>query len=496
MVARAAARAVEVGLVAALAVIVVRLAWRSLSWPLLHDAPIMHYIAWRISEGAVPYRDLFDMNFPGVYLFHLAVVATLGAGDAAWRAVDLGALALTASLVMALAAPWGRLAALGGALFFAAYHLAGGAWSTGQRDLLLCPSLLAGALGVARWAERGSLTAVLGAGVALGIGLTIKPHAALFVAALTVFVLVHARRLAVPALAPAAALIGGSLLAPAAAFAWVASFGALGAWREVVFGYLVPLYSRLVNAADWKWLRWRMWIAVGLALLLTLGRLVQTRRFGSRHTIAALGLAYGLMHFLAQRKGWEYHLYPFAAFGAVLMFTELRAALALRPRLLGPALALGLAAAVWIVGVDGRRAVASAEIESGWVLQKERRVSALAADLAARVRPGDLVQVLDTSDAGIHALLRQRLVEPTRFVYDFHFFHHLGAPMIERLRAEFLRDLASRPPAFIVLLRWDWLGLGYERADRFPALGDLLAERYRLERQGDGYRIYAKRDGS
>src|SRR5512145_1868814 len=56
------------------AALVVWLGWRSRSWPLIHDAPIMHYIAWRIGEGAAPYRDLLDMNFPGVYLLHAALL--------------------------------------------------------------------------------------------------------------------------------------------------------------------------------------------------------------------------------------------------------------------------------------------------------------------------------------------------------------------------------------------------------------------------------------
>jgi len=55
------------------------LAWRSRGWPLIHDAPLMHYIAWRIGEGAVPYRDLFDMNFPGVYLVHVLAFRLFGA---------------------------------------------------------------------------------------------------------------------------------------------------------------------------------------------------------------------------------------------------------------------------------------------------------------------------------------------------------------------------------------------------------------------------------
>src|SRR5207244_6227516 len=99
--------------VAAFAVVVATLAWRSRGWPLIHDAPIMHYIAWRIAEGAVPYRDVFDMNFPGVYLLHLLVVTTLGAGDVAWRLFDLAWLAVTGALLFAIAAPWGRPAALG-----------------------------------------------------------------------------------------------------------------------------------------------------------------------------------------------------------------------------------------------------------------------------------------------------------------------------------------------------------------------------------------------
>ena len=114
------------------------LAWRSRGWPLVHDTPLMHYVARRLAEGAVPYRDVFDMNFPGVYLVHRLVLAIGGAGDGAWRLFDLAWLAATALAIAALAAPWGRGPAAGAALFFALYHLAGGAWQAGQRDFLLC----------------------------------------------------------------------------------------------------------------------------------------------------------------------------------------------------------------------------------------------------------------------------------------------------------------------------------------------------------------------
>src|SRR5262245_16552299 len=68
------ARWIAALVVAAYATVATGLLVNSLDWPLIHDAPVMHYIAWRISQGAVPYRDLFDMNFPGTYLVHLAAL--------------------------------------------------------------------------------------------------------------------------------------------------------------------------------------------------------------------------------------------------------------------------------------------------------------------------------------------------------------------------------------------------------------------------------------
>ncbi|HYE92788.1 MAG TPA: glycosyltransferase family 39 protein, partial [Terriglobales bacterium] len=428
-----------------------------------------------------------DMNFPGTYLVHLAVVALLGTGDAAWRAVDLGMTAVTAVLVAALAAPWGKAAAFGGASFFAAYHLAAGAWNAGQRDFLLCPCLLAAALGVARWAEGGGLRPVFGGGVALGAGLTIKPHAIVLLAALLAFIAVRGRVTLVPPLPAMAALAVGAALAPIAVVAWLAALGALGAWREIVFGYLVPLYSRVARPSDWLYFRWDAWIAILAALGVTLARLTATGGWTARHAVAALGLAYGAAHFLLQRKGWEYHAYPLAAFAAVLLFAQLAPARRRHPLRATP-LATALVAVVWLLGVKGVEAG-----DSGWIALKERRVTALAADLAARTKAGDEVQVLDTTDGGVHALLRQRLRAPSRFLYDFHFYHHADAPMIQRLRAELVRDLGARAPALIVLWESGWPAGGYERIDGFPALRTLLTARYALVRAGDAYRIYAKR---
>ena len=483
-----AARAI---LLLGLAGVVLYVGWLSLPWPLIHDAPIMHYIAWRIGEGAVPYRDLFDMNFPGVYLLHLAVIRTLGAGDAAWRAFDLTWLGLSCLVIAALAAPWGRLAAAGGALFFAAYHLGGGAWQAGQRDYLLCVFLLAAALGVARWGERRDVAALLVGGLALGAGITIKPHVVLFALALVPLVLLVSRRPARARWMAAAAFAVSVIVIPLVVVVWLAALGALGPWREIVFGYLLPFYSRLGRPAAWTVYRSVLWPVIAAGLVLSLGHALAARRFTFRHAVATAGVGYGVLHYVGQGKGWEYHLYPLAAFGAVLLFSEVEAVLRARRFLVGVPLAASLAALVVLLGLTGARTA-----EATWIWDKERVVRLLAWDLEQRVRAGDTVQVLDTTDGGVHALLRTRVAEPTRFLYDFHFFHDTERPAIRALRAEFMRALDTRPPRYIVVFRTTWPVGGYERIDTFPELVRHLAARYVVDIRQPAYTIYAKRDDS
>ena len=473
--------------------VAVWLAWRSRTWPLIHDVVLMHYAAWRIGAGAVPYRDLFDMNQPGTYLIHLAVLRTLGGGDLAWRMVDLSALAATAAAVAAFAAPWGALASTTGVVVFTTYHLAGGAWQAGQRDVLLCPLLVVGALGVARWLERGRWTSLVWSGAALGAGITVKPHAAIFAGALAAVVaVVTARACGSGTAAMASGVFAvATAAAPVAVLGWLAVVGGLAAWYDIVTGYLIPLYSRLGRASSWTIYRWHAWIPMTLGVTVSLSSALVRGGAGVRHLLAALGLAYGVVHYVAQGKGWEYHLYPLAVFAAVLIGAELPAALAGRRRIVAGALAGALVASLLLLDAKAREASAA---EFWW--GREATVRALETDLRARLAAGDTVQVLDTTGGGIHALFRLGVRQPTRFMYDFHFFHDEGSPVVQALRTELMRDLHARPPRLIVLVERGWPSGGYERVERFPALAALLRERYVIALTRADYRIYAKRDDS
>lgn len=476
--------------VAGFGVLAVVLLVLSLPWPLIQDAPVMHYIAWRIGEGDVPYRDLYDINQPGVYVLHLALLRTLGAGDGAWRAFDIAWMAATAAVLALLARPWGGVAAAGAALGFAAYHVAGGAWQAGQRDYLMCVFLVAGALGVVRWLEqRGGAWSLGGAGLALGAAIGLKPYAVVFAGALGVIVVVAAVRRGdvIEAIRSLVAYVAGGLAVPVALGAWLALAGGLRAWVDVIFGYALPVYGHLGRSAPWLGHRWLGWIPLGLAAVGALVAALVTRRADARHLVAAVGIVYGVVNYVGQAKGSEYHLYPLATFVFLLAFSALKPALTVGRAWLNATFTVVLAASLVLLTAKGLEAS-----DAVWMWDKERRVRVLVDDLSRGLAPGDTVQVLDVADGGLQALLRLHVRQPTRFLYDVFFFHEADRPVVRAIRAEFIAALETRPPRFIVLMR-GWPSGDYDRIRYFPALADLLARRYDIVVTREGHRLYARR---
>jgi hypothetical protein len=486
---------------AASALLLAYLAWASRGWPLIHDAPLMHYIAWLIGQGAVPYRDAFDMNLPGVYLLHLAVLRVGGADDLSWRLFDLGWLALTCGVLVVYCRRVGHGGGpLAAGLLFALYHLSGGAWHAGQRDFLLCLFLLLGAWGVARGTEQRAGGALLWGGLALGVAMTIKPHAALFWL-LCAVIAARDRALSLSPWRAAAIVIGAGLLPPAAVAAWLGWTGGLGPFVDIFTGYVVPIYGRIGRVGPWQAVVWHPYGRVLAGLFLAISLLALTApppREAARKGLAMVGILYGIVHFVVQGKGWEYQLYPL-----VLFCCALAPAAVVRwrpiewPRVLdlfGARRIAAMTAWALLVLVLGAKGVEA--LDAPWIAQKARRVSAITRDLRPLVPAGATVQVMDTTAGGIHALLRLGLRQPTRFIYDFHFFHDVDDPRIASLRAEFVDGLERGRPAALVVLEESWPELGYARLAAFPELVRLLDRSFTLAVTGEGYRIYAKRSDS
>jgi hypothetical protein len=208
-----------------------------------------------------------------------------------------------------------------------------------------------------------------------------------------------------------------------------------------------------------------------------------------------MGAAYGFLHFAVQGKGWEYHLYPFAVFACALASIPLAArdkGAEPSPWYAAPALSRTLPLGLFVLAVGFLGAKGADAADAPWIAAKERRVASLVRDLGPLAGSGP-VQVMDVTAGGVHALLRLHLKQPTRFLYDFHFFHDEADPRIRALRSEFARDLERGSPTAVVVLEDSWRRPGYGRLDDFPAVRALLARDYTLAVEGYGYRIYARR---
>jgi len=465
---------------------------RSLSWPILHDAPLMHYIAWRIQSGAVPYRDLFDQNMPGIYLLHLLVYKLFQDSDLAWRLIDLCCAALTMIVMAWYCRPFGRWAMAFAPLLFFGYHLYLGPRQVGQRDFFILPLVLLSALGINRFLEqrRTTLPLIL-SGLVFGLALSIKPHLALLGVIFGLMLAAWTRKAPRVLIKSWLAFGLSALVIPLLMGWWLWRIGAWHSFVDIVSNYLLPFYSKLhqdsrgVIADRFVKSTCMFYVMLPLLPLLVPGRQI----LEPRRLMLLAGTFYGFINYFLQNKGFIYHLYPLFLFLCPLSVMGLKQGFTDTRREVRIATLIGLFMLSSLMGFfcwQSRSLLGS--------LQPQRdRVQNLVRDLSALGKPGQTVQVMDTTSGGIEALLRLHLRQPTRFIYDFYFFYDTEDPRIKKLRAEFMRGFEHQPRPLLVVMEDSWVHSGYDRLNLFPELVYLIDNTYTLALEREGYRIYAPR---
>jgi hypothetical protein len=448
------------------------LLWRSLDWPVVGDAAIFHFIAGQMQMGAVPYRDIIDINMPLIYVIHAAVVATGGMGDVAWRVFDLAIAALMSGLILALLWPAGRAVAIQAVLIVLVTHLLLGPYAAGQRDYLMSIPALAATLVAAKAAEnvehrRIDLFLV---GVFAVTAASLKPTGVLL--------------LTLPAIAAGQLRWRDSTWLAAAAglvlLGLVVRWGALRAFIATI-RELMPFYSAMGSRPISEifqdaivWLAPTAGLALAAALSISAPKPPRAR--------ALIGLTlFGLIHLLVQRKGWFYHIYPLgiglACWGAWSL-----AALPMWRR----ALCLTITAATlsWLVptALDQRRDDPAL-----------RAASAMQGALESRMARGARVQVLDSDNGAFLAMARAGMRQATPHIQWFSLLLAGAA-----VRQDFVAALEADPPDAILLTNAQWpRPSGFDAADGWPELAALLASRYVLDRTEDedgiAWRLYLKR---
>jgi len=463
------------------------LLWRSLSWPLVGDATIFHFIAAQFQFGAVPYRDIFDINMPLTYFIHAAVLAIGGMGDVAWRAFDLTAAVLMSSLILMLVWPAGRAAAILAVLTVVVTHLLLGPYSAGQRDFLMSIPALAATLALAKAAEGQEHRHfyVMLAGAFAMTAASIKPSGMLLLL-LPVFAGVGRdwRELLWVIIGAAGTVI--------LVFGMLAAWGGLGSFITMMPGMMARYASLGTRTVSEICEDVVVWLAPTTGL--TLAAVLNISAPKPPRVRVMIGLTlFGLIHLLIQRKGWFYHVYPLgiglACWGAwsLASLPPWRAVLCLLVTATTP---------VWLLQQQPTQPV--------WLVQQQalaRRMhqtlhsaSAMQAALE-RLPRGARVQMLDSDYGAFLAMARTGMRQATPHIQWFSLIF-----AEDSVRRDFLASLEENPPAAVLLTNSQWPQPdGFDAADLWPKFAALLASRYVLDRfeneNGIAWRLYLKRDG-
>jgi hypothetical protein len=431
-----------------------------LDWKIVGDAPFFHFIGAQMLLGEVPYRDLFDINFPLIFVLHTAVIAIGGTGDWAFRLFDLGSLTLVGVLTLAIVWPAGRTSATLAALTIVSAHLMFGPFAAGQRDyVLLIPALTAALLSAYAW-EQPALRSLLllGVGVASGLAALTKPTGVLLV--LLPFLGGRFRW------QDTVWVFGGAAAVASTAFSALAAVGALGPFFTAMTVGL-PIYSNIERLSVGTLLLSLAWTlpSKGVRWGFAVAALLGLRQPQPPRARMMMGLTiFGLLHFLVQRNGYWYHIYPLVAGIACWGAWSIQR--------IPPSAALVIIA---VIGASfATRGVAAVEAER--TLDFNRLVATQASDvmetsLTSRLRPGARVQLLDTASPASLAMARAGMRQATP---QFQWFFLLLGPGV--WRAEFIEALKANPPDAVLVTNWQWpLQDGFQAVDEWPELVAELA---------------------
>lgn len=475
-------------------------------WPLVGDASLIHYIAFLIERGWVPYRQLGDMNMPGSFLIELAAMHLYGPGALAWRLFDFTVIFAGVAACFAICKRRNWLAALFAGSLLVLIHGRDGLAQGGQRDLTMAVCLLGAAACLLAVVRSGSVMAACGFGLLSGIAITIKPTALLLTVLQVGVVWIYSKQrwATTDSMVPKAVIAGsvGWLVAPVICVLFLLRERAVEAFLGGFHG-LVPYYASLGHRPLGFVLTHGLSPIEPLAgawLVVLLLRRVPGREYLTvTHALLLAGVLFGVANCVLQHRALPYYRYPLLAFLLPLIGLDLLAATDAPNEASGGSERPG--AARWQYG----RALALVALGFGglWVAPQSavlihryrwyqtEMLDSLQQSLRALggSRLSGQVQCIDSISGCGTVLYRMRLEPATGILSDFTLFGNTtdlrpaqDIPLIRDTRAQFLSALAAHPPAAIVITsHLHMTGPDdFGKLDLWPALEQVLAAKYSL----------------
>ncbi len=492
----------------------------SLHWRMEHDTPLLHYAAFLMDRyDAVPYRDIFETSMPGTFAFHYTIGKLFGYGDFAFRCVDLSLLCILLAATYVFMARFGHLVAFSSSVVFGLVYLAHGQSMSLQRDYIGIIPVVLGLLCIpSRETSSVGLWRFVLVGLLFGLSSLIKPHIciALPVVVAALLVLRRKSQVGIRSSIKATMCCAVAFLIPlATAAVWLGANSALSPFARILFDYL-PLHSAMTGwHENIQGVHWIFYLIENTFSLGGYGILAMVSLWGISTVLAqaewrtmpvkcvsAIVLLSSLLLYAIYStlggKFWNYHWMPFAYFCSIsaglCLYSLPTSSFHFLPQILR---VISLLIALTVHLNFPRYALSVYwDISSGAKghAPKGGRVDEIATWLKANLSQGDRVQPLDWTGGSIHAMLLSEARLATKFMYDYHFYHHVSAPLIQTLRSEFIEQLQAAVPRFVISVETNkpWVS-GLDSTRSFPELSEFLKMHYVVAFEGNGYLIYERK---
>lgn len=493
-----ATRAVRFAAAGFLTACVLSFAVHTIHWPLVNDPAQLSYFCFLMDHGRAPYRDITELNMPGILLTNWTVMHTLGPGPLAWRFFDFLLLAVMALSMIVISLPYDWLAGVFAAALFALIHGRDGPGQAGQRDLIIAVLLVAACACLFHAFRAKKVWPFFCFGLCASWASAVKPLPLPFVLLLFAAGLWRWRASGRSPWLPFASGLAGLVLPAAGIVVFLLRHRALGAFLGVVL-HTLPDYAHLgrhsflylLVALEIPSLYWLLIFALAAIL-------VSRHRCNWEHLVLLGGIALGLFSYFGQGKGFPYHRYPFIAFVLLWIAIELASA-ARRP---------GLARLVGCAGILFGLAVALPYLKRAdracWPANYMVRLQTDLTELGGSRLSGHIQCLAMQADCDT-VLYRMRLLQSTGLAYDYFIFGDPREQPVQRVRAVFWRQFLRNPPQVIIVTEglypnhpWD-----YRKLSEWPRFSTYLGSHYILWRQTEfapnpagarGFRVYLRRN--
>ena len=490
-----------------LAALLITQAAFSLQWTPTHDEGPLFYEAFLMQNGAVPYKDFFDFQMPGSFIAYYLLGLASGFGPLRIRILDLAILAAILGITYFAMRRFGKPVAFAAPILFGLKYLGGGPSLSLQREYLILIfislSLLIGMTDSLNFRKRLML------GLLYGLAATLKPHAAIGLVPFLLFDIADLRKrpeFSLPLLAKQIILPTtiGFLIPVSLVTLWLAFTNSLTPFLDIALNYW-KLYSQvngemvvMPSAERTAYVLNQLWRLGGSALwLIPAGFAVYLNRNRQTYFLASLVLCYAIYPALSGQF-FPYHYIPFI-YTIILVASlalnvegqksnvktfDLRLSTLALVALLLVTLATVRPSQTFLRQLEGKSIATSTE-----------RSAQIADYLAANLEPGDTVQPLDWTGGTLLAMLETRAPIATSYVFDFYFYHHVSEPYIQSLRIDFMNELQTADPRFIVeviAIDKPWIA-GEDTSRDFPELRAFLAEHYSVTMEKEDFKIFERR---